>query len=161
LARQGSFFNPPRNHRVVVVLSGAIPPHLRCCSAASLLLVAWLLLDVLHLNGSNKQEKVVVIFPPLKSKRAATATATSAAKKSVAKKLGTKPLSLLGFSSSERTTIQIGAKLLLNESIYLGKFPPSVKEHMFVYEIVQVHDTGKLWKVQYTDQVVRVGGDKY
>jgi hypothetical protein len=32
---------------------------------------------------------------------------------------------------------------------------------MFVYEIVQVHDTGKLWKAQYKDQVVRVGGDKY
>jgi hypothetical protein len=51
--------------------------------------------------------------------------------------------------------------LLLDESIYRGKCPPSVKEHMFVYEIVQVHDTGKLWKAQYKDQVVRVGGDKY
>jgi hypothetical protein len=74
---------------------------------------------------------------------------------------GTKLLSLLGFSSSKRTTIQIGTKLLLNESIYRGKCPPSVKELMFDYEVVQVHDTGKLWKAQYKDQVVRVGGYKY
>jgi hypothetical protein len=31
-----------------------------------LLVVAWLLLDVIRLNGSNEQEKVVVVFPPFK-----------------------------------------------------------------------------------------------
>jgi hypothetical protein len=31
-----------------------------------LLVVAWLLLDVLCLNGSNEQEKVVIVFPPFK-----------------------------------------------------------------------------------------------
>jgi hypothetical protein len=109
----------------------------------------------------TNKKRLLSYSPPSKSKRVATATTTSAAKKSVTKKPVTKLLSLLGFSSSKRTTIQIGTKLLLDESIYRGKCPPSVKEHMFVYEIVQVHDTGKLWKAQYKDQVVCVGGDKY
>jgi hypothetical protein len=93
----------------------------------------------------------------------ATATATSAAKKVVrpSKKAATKPLSTLGFSLSKRPAVQIGTKLLLDDTIYGGKCPREVIDHLFVYEVVSMHENGKTVKVKYNNQVIGEGGDKY
>jgi hypothetical protein len=112
----------------------------------------------------NNRKRSASLPSPSKSKRLATATATSGQKKSVPplKKAGTtKSLSSLGFSSSKRPSVQIGTKILLNDSIYGGKCPEGVRKHMFVYEVVELHPNGRTVKVQYNNQVVRQGGDKY
>jgi hypothetical protein len=119
--------------------------------------------NLVDMGPPNNRKCVSLLPSPSKSKQSATATATSAAKKSVpsSKKAATKPLSSLGFSSSKHPAVQIGTKVLLDDSIYHGKCPHEVQEHLFVYEVVGVHENGKFVKVQYNNQVVCNGGDKY
>ena len=62
---------------------------------------------------------------------------------------------VIGFSSSKRPAVQIGVKLLLDDSIYHGNCPPEVKKHLFVYEVIQLHENGKTAQVKYLDQVVK------
>jgi hypothetical protein len=103
---------------------------------------------------------------PSKSRKGlATATATSSAKKSVASRnpktpLKAKRLSSLGFSSTKRPAVQIGVKLLLDDSTYLGICPSEVTNHMFVYEVVKLFENGKA-KVKYLEQVVKEGGNRF
>jgi hypothetical protein len=113
---------------------------------------------------ANNRKRGVSLPSPSKTKWVATATATSSAKKTLppSKKAVTKSLSSLGFSSSKRPAVPIGTKVLLNDSIYLrGQCPPGVKEHMFVYEVVQWNQNSTIAKVQYINQVICQGGDKY
>jgi hypothetical protein len=119
-------------------------------------------LSLVEAMAPNKKRAASSSSSPAKSKRAATATATSTAKKSVGKKPVTQPLSSLGFSSSKRAAIQIGTKVLLDDRIYVGgKCPAEVKNHWFVYEVVELNENGRSWKVLFKEQVVREGGDKY
>jgi hypothetical protein len=124
------------------------------CSADSLLLVE-------AMAPPNNKKRASSSSSPSKSKRVATATATATAKKSVGKKPVAKSLSSHGFSSSKQAAIQIGTKVLLDNSIYVEKCPAEVKKHWFVYEVVELNENGKSWKVLFKEQVVREGGDKY
>jgi hypothetical protein len=42
-----------------------------------------------------------------------------------------------------------------------GQCPPGVKEHMFVFEVVQWNQNSTIAKVQYINQVICQGGGKY
>jgi hypothetical protein len=98
------------------------------------------------------------------SKRAATTANVKGCGKSKGtggKKSGS-TLSTLGFSLSKRPTIHVGTKLLLDESIYRKtKVPVAVKNHYFVYEVLQVHSNGKDITVLYKNQVIKKGGDAF
>jgi hypothetical protein len=51
---------------------------------------------------------------------------------------------------------------LLNDSIYpKGKAPTEVAGKLFVYEIVEVSDDGKVVTVDYQKQVICEGGDQF
>jgi hypothetical protein len=86
---------------------------------------------------------------------------------SAIKESGNKVSLSLGFSSLKRPAVPIGTKVLLNDSIYPhGQSPPEVKEHMFVYEVfvyeaVQWNQNSTIAKVQYINQVICQGGNKY
>jgi hypothetical protein len=113
---------------------------------------------------TNDRKRAASLPSPSKSKRLATGSATSSAKKTsvtTKKQAATKPLSSLGFSSSKRPAVQVGVKLLLDDSIYHGNCPPEVKKHLFVYEVVQLHENGKTAQVKYVDQVVKEGGNRF
>jgi hypothetical protein len=138
-----------------------LPFFFSCCfchvvaSIAVLTSIAWLL----PTTGNR-----VPHFLLLPSPSRAAATATSSAKKSLppSKKVATKSLSTLGFSSLKRPLVPIGTKVLLEDSIYpRGQRLPGVKEHMFVYEVVQWNQNSTIAKVQDINQVIRQGGDKY
>jgi hypothetical protein len=137
---------------------------------SSLFLVAFvtlLLQSLVHINRmapANNRKRGASLPSPSKSKQVATATATSSAKKTLppSKKAATKSLSSLGFSSSKRPAIPIGTKVLLDNSIYPhGQCPPGVEEHMFVFEVAQWNQNSPIAKVQYINQVIRQGDDKY
>jgi hypothetical protein len=120
--------------------------------------------DISCLAPANNRKQGASLSSPSKSKRVATATATSSAKKSLpqSKKAATKSLSSLGFFSSKQPAVPIGTTVLLNDSIYpRGQCPPGVKEHMFVYEVVQWNQNSTIAKVQYINQVICQGGNKY
>jgi hypothetical protein len=71
-------------------------------------------------------------------------------------------LSTLGFLSLKRPTIHVGTKLLLDKSIYRKtKVPVAVKNHFFVYEVLQVHSNIKDITVLYKNQVIKKGGDVF
>lgn len=113
---------------------------------------------------TNDRKRAASLPSPSKSKRLATGSATSSAKKTsvtTKKQAAAKPLLSLGFSSSKRPAVQIGVKLLLDDSIYHGNCPPEVKKHLFVYEVVQLHENGKTAQVKYLDQVVKEGGNRF
>jgi hypothetical protein len=113
---------------------------------------------------ANNRKRGASLPSPSKSKRVATATATFSTKKCVPllKKAATKSLLSLGFSKLKGPAIPIGTKVLLNHSIYpRGQCPPGVKEHMFVYKVVQWNQNSMIAKVQYINQVICQGGDKY
>jgi hypothetical protein len=146
---------------------------LSCCTFQPSFLFLWLLLshccfnccvDINCMAPANNRKPGAPLLSPSKSKRVATATATSSAKKSLppSKKGATKSLLSLGFSSLKRPAVPKGTKVLLDDSIYPGwQCPPEVKEHMFVYEVVQWNQNSTIAKVQYINQVIRQGGDKY
>jgi hypothetical protein len=66
----------------------------------------------------------------------------------------------LGFLLSKRPPIHIGTKVLLNESIYRkARAPAEVKNHLFVYKVLQVNDImgRQLWffkRTKSSDQMV-------
>jgi hypothetical protein len=106
---------------------------------------------------TNNRKRGASLPSPSKSKRVATVTAVSSAKKTLppSKKAATKSLLSLGFSSSKRPAVPIGTKALLDDSIYPhGQCPPGEKEHMFVYEVVQWNQNCTIAKVQYINQVI-------
>lgn len=114
-----------------------------------------------------------IAMPPTK-KRAVPLSSSSASKKQATAKgragkqqqhdttqKSMPTLPALGFSKSKRPTYQIGTKILLDDSIYDDKVPAEVKKHMFVYEIIDVHENGKIVCLVYKHQVIREGGDKF
>ena len=74
----------------------------------------------------------------------------------------TKSLATHGFSCTKRQKYDIGTKILLDNSIYnKGKVPSIVKDHLFVYEISQVHACGKSVRIEYKNLVITEDGDEF
>jgi hypothetical protein len=73
----------------------------------------------------------------------------------------TKPLSSLGFSVAKRSKYCVGTKILLDDSIYDDAVPQNVKDHLFVYEITSIDDNGKEVTIQYKNQVIKDGGNRF
>jgi hypothetical protein len=55
---------------------------------------------------------------------------------------------------------QPGTKILLTNGIYDDEVPEEVKGHLFLYEIVEWSENGKMAKIEYNNQVIRAGGDR-
>jgi hypothetical protein len=110
---------------------------------------------------SNKKRAAAV--PPCPdSKRQAVANKNKGAKKTPTKKTAGKQQTSLGFASSKRPEYKLGTKILLDTSIYTDAIPEKVVDHLFVYEIVElVSEDGKTIKLEYKNQVIHNGGNKF
>jgi hypothetical protein len=116
----------------------------------------------LDMAPTNKKRASSVPSRSDSNKRAAVARAPKRpASKSPAKKPAAKKLSSLGFSSTKRQTYQPGTKILLTDGIYDDDVPEKVKGHLFLYEIVEWSENGKMAKIEYKNQVIRAGGDRF
>jgi hypothetical protein len=109
-------------------------------------------------NSSSSSKKRAASNPPRSPKRAATAQAVKSGK---AKSSVSQKLSGLGFSSMKRLQYQIGTKILLDDSIYDAAVPAAVKGKLFVYEISTIDPNGKTVTIQFKDQVIAKGGDRF
>jgi hypothetical protein len=109
---------------------------------------------------TNNKKRASSLPPRISdSKRAATGKGGKTTAKTTT---SGKPLSTLGFSSSKRQQFSIGTKLCLDDSIYKNTpTPDEVKNHVFVYEITEVSENGKSFIVEYKNQVMLQGGEKF
>jgi hypothetical protein len=73
----------------------------------------------------------------------------------------TKPLSTHGFSTTKKPRFDKGTKICLDDSIYDSEVPESVRGHLFVYEVCEVHDNGKTVEVVFKEQVIEAAGDRF
>jgi hypothetical protein len=119
------------------------------------------LLFLYRMAPANKKKGVAAVPPCPDSKRQAVSN-NKGAKKAPTKKTVAKQLSSHGFLSPKRPEYKLRTKLLLDTSIYNDEIPEKVVDHMFVYEIVElVSKDGKTIKIQYQNQVIRDGGNKF
>ena len=109
-------------------------------------------------NSSSSSKKRPASNSPRSPKRAATAQAVTSGK---AKSSVSQKLSGLGFSATKRPQYQIGTKILLDDSIYNEAVPAAVKGKLFVYEISAIDPNGKTVTIQFKDQVIAKGGDRF
>jgi hypothetical protein len=116
-------------------------------------------------SSSPSGKKRASSCPPSRSdpKRQATSQAVKGRKTTTSDNKATKQpaLSSLGFSSTKRPEYQVGTKMLLDDTIYNDKVPPSVKGHFFVYEISSIDANGKTVTIEYKNQVITNGGDRF
>jgi hypothetical protein len=115
---------------------------------------------LLNMAPTNKKRASSVPSRSESNKRAAVAS-SRVSKKPPPKKPPAKKLSSLGFSSTKRQTYQPGTKILLTDGIYDDDVPEKVRGHLFLYEIVEWSENGKMAKIEYKNQVIRSGGDRF
>jgi hypothetical protein len=77
------------------------------------------------------------------------------------KNLVTQPLQSHGFSSQKRPQFNKGTKILLDDTIYDDGPPEEVAGYLFVYEISDFCEDGKYVIVEYKNQIIRPGGNKF
>jgi hypothetical protein len=140
-------------------------PSLPATALVFVLSLGWvsLLIASPTMAPTNRKRASSSVPPRSDPKRRMTATVGKGGgnKTPSKKQTATQTLSTLGFSSSKRQKYQIGAKMLLGDNIYDGVVPLEVQNHMFVYEITQIDDSAKTVTVEYKNQVIRKGGDKF
>ena len=107
--------------------------------------------------GGEAKRSTAAKRPPSSAKQAASKS--SGPKKS--SKTSGRAQATLGFSSTKRPKYQVGTKMLLDDSIYNGKVPDEVKDHLFVYEITDVGDDGNAVTVMFKNQVITPGGNRF
>jgi hypothetical protein len=109
---------------------------------------------------TNKKQASSVPSCSDSTKQVAVASAPKRpASKLPTKKPAAKKLSSLGFLSTNLRLCQPGTKILLTDGIYDDEVPEKVKGHLFLYEIVEWSENGKLAKIEYKNQVIGAGGD--
>ena len=110
---------------------------------------------------SNKKRPSSVAFAGKGGAKKPAANAATTAKAATNKRSSTKSQSTLSFATTKRPLYQLGTKILLDDRIYETEVPLEVKGHLFVYEVVAFSENGKTVKVEYKNQVIRAGGDKF
>lgn len=106
-------------------------------------------------SHSNGKRSAIAKHPVSSNKAAVSLSRTHP------KNTATQSLSSLGFSATKRPKYQNGTKILLDDTIYNGKAPEEVRGYLFVYEIVDVSADDKMVTVEYKNQVIRQGGDRF
>jgi hypothetical protein len=136
---------------------------LLCINAVGILsdTLTWVSLSPKHMAPANK--KRVASVPPCSdakhpaNKKGAKKTSSNA---KTSWPPSTKPSSL-AFLSSKRPQYQVGTKLLLDTGIYNDDVPEKVIDHMFVYKKVELYPNGTTVKIEYKNQVILEGGNKF
>jgi hypothetical protein len=121
----------------------------------------WVSLSPNHMAPTNKK-RVASVPPCSDAKRPANKKGTK--KRSLNAKTSWPPStkqSSLGFLSSKRPQYQVGTKLLLDTGMYNNDVPEKVINHMFVYKIVELYPNGKTVIIEYKNQVILEGGNKF
>jgi hypothetical protein len=136
---------------------------LLCVDAAGILLytLSWVSLYPNHMAPTNK--KCAASVPP-GSDAKQPANKKGARKTSSNAKTSWLPStkqSSLGFSSSKHPQYQVGTKLLLDTGVYNDDVPEKVINHMFVCKIVELNQNGTTVKIEYKNQVILEGGNKF
>ena len=110
---------------------------------------------------SNKKRPSSVAFAGKGGAKKPAAKAATTAKAATNKRSNTKSQSTLSFATTKHPLYQLGTKILLDDCIYETEVPLEVKGHLFVYEVVAFSENGKTVKVEYKNQVIHSGGDKF
>jgi hypothetical protein len=144
---------------------------LLCCRGDRILILLSLLsgycslLVSLSLDMAPTNKKRALSVPSCldSTKRADVARAPKRpASKLPMKKPAAKKLSSLGFLSTRHQSYQTGTKILLTNGIYdEDEVLEKVKGHLCLYEIVEWSENGKMAKIEYKNQVIRAGGDRF
>jgi hypothetical protein len=136
---------------------------LLCVNAVGILsdTLLWVTLSPNHMAPTNKKHVASV---PLCSDAKRPANKKGAKKTSSNAKTSWPPCtkqSSRGFLSSKRPQYQVGTKLLLDTGIYDDDVPEKAINHMFVYKIVELYPNGMTVKIEYKNQVILEGGNKF